>query len=146
MSLEVKINFDNIIKSVNNNIANTLNQVGELIIDRAKISLTNRTNYNGSGKLINSLKKAISNNELSVYSDLKYANIQNEGGKIKVTEKMRGYFWSEYYRTKDEFWKNAALTKKTHFIIPKRPYLEISQSIIFFINSKLKSNIIKSLS
>ena len=52
-----------------------------------------------------------------------YAEIQNEGGRIKITEAMRKFFWAKYYDTKDVFWKNMALTKKTVITIPKREYI-----------------------
>ena len=59
-----------------------------------------------------------------------YAAIHNEGGKIKVTQKSRKYFWYMYRKTKDEFWKNMALTKKTYFTMPKRQFIGYSEMLI----------------
>lgn len=49
-----------------------------------------------SGKLRRSLDNSYTNNIIKFSSSLPYAKIQNEGGKIKVTEKMKKYFWYLY--------------------------------------------------
>ncbi len=77
-------------------------------------------------------------------SDTDYMGIHNRGGKIKVTPRMRRFFWAQYYknagqityavktrkaadsqrnrRLNDEaqFWRNMALTKKEAIEIPQR--------------------------
>ncbi len=63
----------------------------------------------------------------SVTSD--YAQINNEGGTIRITEKMRKFFWSQFYETKDVFWKNLALHKGSTITIPKREYIGDSDSL-----------------
>lgn len=60
---------------------------------------------------------------VGVDASIKYGEIHNKGGKIPVTPKMRRYFWAMYKQTGDDFYKNMALTKKTHFEIPKRQYI-----------------------
>ncbi len=69
----------------------------------------------------------------SEYNVSDYANIHNEGGLIRVTDKSRRYFWAKYYEAKNRknmtkalFWKKLALTKKTHFAMPKRKFIGIS--------------------
>jgi phage gpG-like protein len=80
-----------------------------------------------------------------------YAEIQNNGGRIEITRKMRRFFWAMYYKASGgktyntnaktgvktegntqqnkalnehaEFWKGLALTKKTHIVIPARPFI-----------------------
>jgi len=57
-----------------------------------------------------------------------YARIHEKGGRIKITEDMRGFFWFMFYETDfpEAFrWKSLALATKnrTHFEIPARPYL-----------------------
>lgn len=74
---------------------------------------------------------------IGVGAEIPYAKIHNQGGKIKITPKMRRYFWAMYYQLaeKDDegkviseseeakFWKNMALTKKTHITMPQRQYI-----------------------
>lgn len=59
---------------------------------------------------------------------LPYARIQHDGGtiRLRVTSRMRKFFWAMFIRTRDEKWKAMALSRKTHFIIkiPARPYLD----------------------
>lgn len=52
-----------------------------------------------------------------------YAKIHNEGGQILITPKMRRFFWAKYKETGREYWKNLAITKKTHIDIPKRQFI-----------------------
>ncbi|MCQ2973261.1 MAG: phage virion morphogenesis protein [Bacteroidales bacterium] len=49
-----------------------------------------------TGTLRRSLKASINGNTIQWTSNLPYAKIQNEGGKIKVTPKMKKYFWAKY--------------------------------------------------
>lgn len=58
-----------------------------------------------------------------------YAEIHNQGGKIRITEKMRRYFWARYDDTKDDYWKNLALHKGTSITIPKREYIGDSDKL-----------------
>lgn len=54
-----------------------------------------------------------------------YAAIQNFGGRIPVTGKMKSYFWAKYKETGDSKYKYMALTKKTHFVIEAKHYNDI---------------------
>lgn len=58
-----------------------------------------------------------------------YAKIHNEGGKIPITPKMRRFFWAKYKETGREYWKNLAITKKTHLDIPKRQFIGHSKAL-----------------
>lgn len=62
---------------------------------------------------------------------LPYARIHEEGGRIPVTEKMRGFFWAMHLQAAEgsedaERWKALALGAEanSHFTIPARPYAE----------------------
>ena len=59
--------------------------------------------------------------------NIPYAAIHNNGGTItvRVTEKMKRYFWYMYQKTNDDTWKWMALTKKESLSIriPKRQYI-----------------------
>jgi len=59
-------------------------------------------------------------------SKIVYALIHEYGGKIPadrpITVKMRKFFWFMYFSTKQQFWMNMALTKKTHITMKARAY------------------------
>lgn len=102
---------------------------------------------NVTGKLRRSIHSRISGNSLEYTSTEPYAEIHNSGGKIKVTAKMKKYFWAKYYEhsgkvkynkngttskskssvsmsDKAEIYKNMALMKVGDQItIPKRQYI-----------------------
>lgn len=59
----------------------------------------------------------------------KYAQIHNEGGTIRITAKMRKFFWSQYKETGQTFWKNMALHKSDTITIPKRNFIGDSSSL-----------------
>lgn len=64
----------------------------------------NKAIHNSIGSLLNRtgalrkslLSEIIENNSIKWTSSLAYADIQNNGGKITVTQKMRGFFWYKY--------------------------------------------------
>ena len=74
-----------------------------------------------------------------------YAAIHNEGGTItvKVTEKMRKYFWAMYYKTQDSRYKWMALTEKETLTIhiPKRQFIGESYTL----NKQLEKLIIEEI-
>ena len=60
--------------------------------------------YNNRGSLMartnnlrNSINAHIEGEKIVFTSSLPYASIQNEGGEITVTAKMKRYFWAKYY-------------------------------------------------
>lgn len=97
-----------------------------------------------SGRGRRSIRGETTANGVRWFSDTEYMGIHNRGGKIKITPKMRRYFWAQYYKhngqmtyaiknkkvgnsqrnrhmsIEAEFWKNMALTKKDTIEIPKR--------------------------
>ena len=86
--------------------------------------------------LKNSLRIAEQSPERVVISageKLNYAAIHNEGGTItvRVTEKMRKYFWAMYYKTQNSRYKWMALTEKETFTIhiPKRQFIGESYTL-----------------
>lgn len=86
-----------------------------------------------TGRLRNSLHSAVSGHTLKFSSDCEYASIHNSGGVIKVTPKMRKYFWFRYMQAKNpektipvkgsdaEFWSCMARAKK--ITIPQRQFI-----------------------
>lgn len=69
-----------------------------------------------TGDLRKSLRVQTSNSSVSIISDVEYADIHNEGGKIQVTEKMKKFFWAKYKETKSEKYKALALKKVGSYI------------------------------
>lgn len=52
-----------------------------------------------TGKLRKSISKPVqSNNQITWSSSLPYASLQNEGGEIIVTERMKRFFWAMFYK------------------------------------------------
>ena len=90
-----------------------------------------------SGALEDSIKitEATKNKvEITAGEGLPYASIHNTGGNIqvKVTPKMRKFFWHMYNTTGQSKWKNMALTKKESFPIniPQRQYIGESATLM----------------
>jgi len=101
-----------------------------------------------SAALLNSLKvKDAGKNKIAYFSDEVYADINNNGGtlNIRITEKSRKYFWFMYYRTKKQFWKNMAMTRKNtmRVVIPKRQFLGESATLLNNLDDWLLNRIIK---
>ena len=113
-----------------------------------------RSPFRGNGHILvdtGNLRRSISSRSdersITFFSDLPYAAIHNEGGEIKVTARMKKYFWYRYYQTSGkfvrlksgglsrsrkqtqlstdaEFWKCMALMKVGSTVkIPKRRFL-----------------------
>lgn len=57
----------------------------------------------GTGALRRSITSRISGNSLTFSSDLPYAALHNEGGEIRVTPRMRRFFWAKYYAARGSF-------------------------------------------
>ena len=118
-----------------------------------------------SGTLRRSIRSEIKESSIVFKSDLPYAAIHNEGGEIKVTDRMKRFFWYKYYSTtgsfgrrKDgtlrrdkrnnqltteaEFWKYMALMKVGASIkIPRRQFLGNSPEVEAAVREIIEENI-----
>ena len=56
-----------------------------------------------SGGLRGSLRTKISRTGITFIYDKDYASIHNEGGEIRVTKRMKRFFWAKYYSTSGSF-------------------------------------------
>lgn len=103
---------------------------------------------------------------VTIQNTLVYAQIHNDGGEITVTKRMKGFFWSQYYKKglvggmyergkgkkskqkaeafnkEAEFWRNMALKKVGSTIkIPQRQFMgehpEVDRIIREIINNEL---------
>lgn len=95
-----------------------------------------------SGDLRKSIKSRSDESSITFYSDLAYAGIHNEGGEIKVTARMKRFFWHKYYETKDEFWKAMALMKVGKTIkIPRRQFLGMAPEVETEVRKIIEDNL-----
>ena len=103
----------------------------------------------GNNHLFESIKYEPGDYRVRVSNELLYAPYHNWGADITVTERMRKYAWHRYYEeiggtpkakgkektkggektSRNSFWKNLALTKKTKLHIPQRQFLGESREI-----------------
>lgn len=118
-----------------------------------------------TGRLRRSVSSRTTENSITFYTDLPYAAIHNDGGEIRVTKKMKRYFWHKYYeatgsfgrrkngeKRKDkrtvqltgeaEFWKFMALKKEGGMIkIPRRRFLGVSPEVEKAVREIIEENI-----
>lgn len=84
-----------------------------------------------SGALRRSIIVEADGNQVTIRSNMLYANIHNLGGVINVpiSDKMRKYFWAMYHKKKLTKWKALALTKKKQLTIriPRRQFAGITR-------------------
>jgi phage gpG-like protein len=118
-----------------------------------------------TGRLRRSLRGRVQGKAVVFTSDAPYAAIHNEGGTIKVTAKMKRYFWAKYYelsgkvkvnvRTRSvskttqkysaesEYYKSLALMKVGSSItIPERRFIgdapEVRQAVKRVMDNNIK--------
>lgn len=118
-----------------------------------------------TGKLRQSISSRSTENSITFFSTLPYAAIHNDGGEIKVTRKMKAFFWHKYYETtgsfgrkkngerrndkrtvqlstEAEFWKFMALMKEGKSIkIPRRRFLGASPEVEKVVKEIIEENL-----
>lgn len=118
-----------------------------------------------TGKLRQSISSRSTENSITFFSTLPYAAIHNDGGEIKVTRKMKAFFWHKYYdatgsfgrkkngerrndkrtvqlSTEAEFWKFMALMKEGKSIkIPRRRFLGASPEVEKVVKEIIEENL-----
>ena len=84
------------------------------------------------GTLRRSIDFDVQGNRVIISSELPYANIHNEGGRIKIeiTPAMRRFFLARYLQTKKVQWLGLYKKKKTHItvVIHKRQFAGVQQT------------------
>ena len=115
--------------------------------------------------LAQSISSRTTENSITFFTTLPYAAIHNDGGEIKVTKKMKRFFWAKYYETSGafgrkkngerrndkrtvqlsteaEFWKYMALMKEGKSIkIPRRRFLGVSPEVEKAVRDIVEENI-----
>ncbi len=118
-----------------------------------------------TGTLRKSIQSKSTESSITFFSTLPYASIHNDGGEIKVTRKMKRYFWHKYYATtgsfgrkkngerrndkrtiqlstEAEFWKCLALMKEGKSIkIPRRRFLGVSPEVEKTVKEIIEENL-----
>lgn len=112
-----------------------------------------------TGALRRSISSRIIGNRIFYNSSVPYANIQNEGGEIKVTAKMKSFFWAMFYKADNarsknntardrklsdeaQQWKNLALMKVgTKMTIEQRQFIGDHSNIRKTIQSVVDDNL-----
>lgn len=118
-----------------------------------------------TGRLRRSIQSRTTDNSIIFYTDLPHAAIHNDGGEIKVTKRMKGYFWHKYYEATGSFGrkkdgtlrktkKNARLTTEADFYkwmalkkegstikIPRRQFLGTSPEVEQAVRKIIEKNI-----
>jgi len=125
------------------------------------------TLMNNTGTLRRSLKWKVTGRRIEFVSNLPYAKIHNEGGKIRVTRKMQKYFWAKYKELTGKvkkkrngdptkatqgvaraanYYKALALKKVgTYITIPKRQFIGRSAEVEKVVQDLLDAYIITPL-
>ena len=96
--------------------------------------------------LMNSVQHRYTPYKATVFNDLEYADIHNQGGRIQVTERMRKFFWAKFYETKSTMYKILALKPVGSFItIPKRQFIGSSATLNATIEGIIEAEVTKIL-
>lgn len=84
-----------------------------------------------SGALRKGNQSKIIGNEIHFTNSRPYAKIQNEGGIIVVTQKMKKYFWAKYYESvgtlQVKFVKNKNVAERSTAMALSKTNIRISQ-------------------
>lgn len=118
-----------------------------------------------TGDLRRSIRCESTADAITFYTDLPYAAIHNEGGEIKVTRRMKAFFWHKYYEargsfsrgkdgsprrdkrnlrlsTEAEFWRCLALMRVGAVIrIPRRRFLGTSPEVEQAVKTIIEDNL-----
>lgn len=74
---------------------NLPNQRGSLLMRSGKL----RRSFSGNHRTSSGFGSKLSGSTITWSSSLPYARINNDGGEIEVTAKMKSFFWAMYYKT-----------------------------------------------
>lgn len=113
---------DKLLKDVKVLVRDIKNDVGNIILEDVKESAPVNT-----GKLRKSFFIKMIGNVIRLISSEDYANIQDKGGNISISESMRKKYWALYYSTGLSKYKAMALTKVSNFIIHAKHYINLDR-------------------
>ena len=87
------------------------------------------------GKIASSMKKEFNKDSATLSA---MYTIHQRGGLMKVTDKMRGYFWARYYETHEDKWKWMALNRSGIMSFPVRTYLTVRAGLMQYAKEQLR--------
>lgn len=104
-----------------------------------------------TGRGRRSVRSSVRANGVTYYSDTSYMGLHNAGGKVKITPRMRKFFWAMYYKAGGKgkkpkpaalYWRGLALTKKSAITMPKRQVIgdhpRVQQVVRTVVNGNLQ--------
>ena len=110
-----------------------------------------------TGDLRKAIRAEIEGNKIVFLNEMPYAKIHNEGGKIRVTKRMKGHFWGEYKRATQgfsreqlknglteeaAFYKAMALKRVGSYItMPRRQFIGMSPEVETIIKEIVEENL-----
>lgn len=106
-----------------------------------------------TGMLRKSITVKSNDSSVTFSSSLEYSAIHNEGGEIKVTKKMKRFFWAMYHKCvgswkrnpdnqEAEFWRAMAMKKEGSVIdIPQRQFLGYHKVVDIIIKKIVEDNL-----
>ena len=110
-----------------------------------------------TGNLRKAIRSEIEGNKIIFLNELPYAKIHNEGGKIRVTKRMKGHFWREYKQATQNlsrkqlesgltaeaaFYKAMALKRVGSYItMPRRQFIGMAPEVEAIIRQTVESNL-----
>lgn len=127
-----------------------------------RASARNNATLIDTGRLRRSITSRSDATSITFYTTEPYAAIHNEGGEIKVTAKMKRFFWAKYYETSGafgrsrgsrrasagdkateaEFWRVMALMRVGSTIkIPRRRFLGASPEVESAVKEIIEENL-----
>ena len=124
IKVEIK-GFDKLVKDINKLIDKSPEIVAK---EYRKLIMDNLQPSKKTGALLNSWRITSRRRFAQMTSKLPYAAIQNYGGRIKITQKMRGKMWHLFKEFGLPVYKAIAITKKTHVTIPAKKYLDVNET------------------
>jgi hypothetical protein len=81
--------------------------------------------FSDTGDLYRSIKVVTRGRRHFITSNLPYANIQDKGGRIIITQKMRSKMWALYMSTGNNMYKYIAISKKNYVVINAKHYTNV---------------------
>lgn len=95
-----------------------------------------------TGRLRRSIRSRVTADSVVFTSSEPYAAIHNDGGTIRVTAKMKRFFWARYKQTKNEMYKGLALKKVgSEITIPQRQFIGDSPEVKAAVERIAKRNV-----
>ena len=130
---------------INKNLKSVIEDIPNMVaVDYKKEIVKNLKSSKKTGALSKSFNIEKRRDAAAIISKLPYANIQNQGGKIRITDSMRKKMWALYKQYGLGVYKAIALTKKRFITIPAKHYTEVNErSLIKGVNRKVNKRLNK---